>query len=349
MTSGLVCGTGPLPGLAQTVPRAELRAALFAMQWALLNRVCLALWSDSAYVVDGVHQLCAGDEIPEHWDNQDMWETVYEVVFQLGCDRFKCRHVPSHLDVALCEDDFEAWVARGNNWADTQADLTNRSRPQPMVSIHSAALGHFQERSQEIRDLRRVYLSIAEITGTRRHVDSVPVEEDTPVIWQDRDCTLSDALHPTWRFELAARGSAFPIACLESISEVLFELDEGSPMCTAVSWVELAFVFKSQGYSFWHRARSTWEIVGDSFHEPRPTLSGCLDFLRKSCTDVLKGLGREDLFVSGMDLTGFGVSIPCDGLLLGIAFDVLREARTDLKLQAASRPFRKAADFSRAF
>ena len=239
-------------------------------------------------------------------------------------------------------------MAKGNNWADTQADLTNRSRPQQIVSLHCAALGHFQERSQEIRDLR-IYLRIAEEAGTNRQADPIPAEVEAPVVWRDRDCTFSDALRPTWRMELGARGSAFPLSCLENIFEVLFELDEGSPMCTEVSWVELAFVFKSQGYSFWHRARSSWEIVGDSFHGPRPTLSGCLDFLRKSCTDVIKGLGREDLFVSGIDLSSLGVTGPCDGLLLGIAFDLLQGARTDLKLQAASRPFRKAADFSRAF
>ena len=120
-------------------------------------------------------------------------------------------------------------------------------------------------------------------------------------------------------------------------------------MCTAVSWVELAFIFKSQGRSFWHRARSSWEPVGDNFHGPRPTLSGCLDFLRKSCTDVIKGLGREDLFTSGIDISHLGVTGPCDGLHLGIAFDVLQGARTDLRLLAASRPFRRAADFSPAF
>ena len=120
-------------------------------------------------------------------------------------------------------------------------------------------------------------------------------------------------------------------------------------MCTAVSWVELAFIFKSQGHSFWHRARSSWEPAGDSLHGPRPTLSGCLDFLRLSCADVIKGLDREDWFASGIDLTHFGVTGPCEGLYLGIASEILQEARTDLRLLAASRPFRRAADFSRAF
>ena len=111
---------------------------------ALLNRVCLALWSDSSYVVGGVNMLLSGGAIPENWDNLDLWETVHEVALQLGHGRFNCQHVPSHLDFALCEDDFEAWVAKGNNWADTQADLTNRSRSQQFVSLHNAALGHFR-------------------------------------------------------------------------------------------------------------------------------------------------------------------------------------------------------------
>ena len=349
MTSGQVCGTGPLSGLAQTVPRAELQAALFGMQWALLNRVCLALWSDSSYVVDGVNMLLSGGATPDHWDNLDLWEMVHEVALQLGHGRLLCRHVPSHLDAALCEDDFEAWVAKGNNWADAQADLTNRSRPQQFVRLHSAAMGLFQRRAKEIRDIRGVYLRIAEETGTSRYSEPMPYDDEVPVFWQERDCTLADALHPAWRPALRARSSTFPRLCLECIAEILFELDEGSPMCTAVSWVELAFIFKSQGHSFWHRARSSWEPVGDSLHGPRPTLSGCLDFLRRSCTDVIKGLDREDLFASGIDLTHFGVSGPCEGLYLGVALEILQEARANLRLLAASRPFRRAADFSRAF
>ena len=349
MTTGRVCGTGPLTGLAQTVPRAELRAALYALQWAALNQVCLALWSDSLYVVEGVNTLLSGGDVLDCWDNHDLWVTMLEATLQLGQSQLKCRHVPSHLDVNLCENVFEEWVAKGNNWADRQADMTNRSRPQELVSLHGRALAHFQTRAKEIRDLRDVYLRIADITGASRPVASIPDEDDAPVIWLEREGTISDGLRPAWRHVMEARNSPFPLACLDNVAETIFELDEGRPMCTAVSWVELAFIFKGQGFQFWHRARCSWVPVQDSYHGPRPTLSGCIDFVRKSCTEVIKGLGREDLFLSGIDVSSLGVVGPCEGLYLGVAFDVLQKARTDLRSLAASRPFRRAADFSRAF
>ena len=349
MTTGNVCGTGPLSGLAQTVPRAELRAALFALQWAIPNRVRLALWSDSSYVVEGVNIILSGGEVPDDWDNLDLWDSVQEAALQFGPERLKCQHVPSHLDECLCADDFEVWVAKGNNWADRQADITNRSRPQQLVSLHQAALNYFQIRAQEIRDIRKVYLRIADVTGSARQVEHIPDDNDIPIIWRERDSTISDKLCPAWRGMLVTGSSSFPSACLETVAEAIFELDEGSPLCTAVSWIELALIFKNQGFSFWQRARSSWEPVKDTFHGPRPTLSGCLDFIRKSCTVVIKRLGREDLFATAIDVSSFGVVGPSCGIYLGVAGEILLNARTDLRLMAASRPFRQAADYSRAF
>ena len=59
MTSGQVCGTGPLPGLAQTVPRAELRAAFRDAVGSSLQ----GLFG----VVERQHICGGGGEPAHHW------------------------------------------------------------------------------------------------------------------------------------------------------------------------------------------------------------------------------------------------------------------------------------------
>ena len=56
-TAGHVLEASPLTGILQTVPRAELEAALFAVRWGAANKRCTQIWSDSKYVCDGFQLL----------------------------------------------------------------------------------------------------------------------------------------------------------------------------------------------------------------------------------------------------------------------------------------------------
>ena len=75
-TVGQVLEASPLSGGYQTVPRAELEAALYAVRWGLSNRLCTSLWTDSMYVSDGVQAILRGDEPDADSENWDLWESM---------------------------------------------------------------------------------------------------------------------------------------------------------------------------------------------------------------------------------------------------------------------------------
>ena len=137
-TKGQALEAQPLAGMLQTVPRAELEAALFAARWGEVNKQCTHIWTDSKYVCDGFQSLLSGLELSERAENADLWEQVEMVLqgFPTGC--IGISHVPSHLDPELCESEFELWVARWNNFADQQADWAESEPESGLCHSHGS-------------------------------------------------------------------------------------------------------------------------------------------------------------------------------------------------------------------
>ena len=101
-TNSIVAG-GPLPGLAQTVPGAELTAVLVAIAWSVQRAVPVTVWSDALNVVRGVQQLIDGLFRWDDHENLDLWLQVQDRLQALDTTQFQIRHVPSHLDESRFE------------------------------------------------------------------------------------------------------------------------------------------------------------------------------------------------------------------------------------------------------
>ena len=114
-TVGQILEASPLKGGYQTVPRAELEAALFAVRWGLYNRLCVSLWTDSTYVSEGMQAILRGDEPDMDGENWDLWESMCMAIQGFPAGTLGVRHVPSHLDEQCCESAFEDWVAKWNH------------------------------------------------------------------------------------------------------------------------------------------------------------------------------------------------------------------------------------------
>ena len=137
--SGLVSDAGPLSGITQTAPRAELVAMLCALKWTLQTGQDVVAWCDAAHVVDGVQALLTGGTVEANRHNADLWCEILSGLQQLPADGFSGRHVPSHLDISRCDGPYEEWLAKFNSQADTAAVVANQNRDQAFRELHQRA------------------------------------------------------------------------------------------------------------------------------------------------------------------------------------------------------------------
>ena len=314
-TVGQVLEASPLAGGYQTVPRAELEAALFAVRWGACNRLCISLWTDSTYVSEGMQALLRGDEPDVDGDNWDLWEGMCVAILEFPSGTLGVKHVPSHLDERCCEDAFEDWVAKWNGHVDHQADIANRERSQSFVELHGKAMEYHDVNARRIRELREVYLRIARCTEGQKTSRAVEDDEDKPIEWLPRMFDLSDRLPLDWQQRIAERNTEFPVACFKAVTHAILELDTEGGVCTDISWVELVFCLKMQQFQFWHRPAGVWEPVGGTFHSPKPTLAGLIFFTRRVVSVMFGALGLSDALVHGIDLSSRGVTFPQGGFV----------------------------------
>ena len=346
-TVGQVLEASPLKGGYQTVPRAELEAALFAVRWGLCNRLCVSLWTDSTYVSEGMQAILRGHEPDIDSENWDLWEGMCMAIQGFPEGTLGVRHVPSHLDEQCCESAFEDWVAKWNGHVDLQADVANRGRSQSFVDLHGKAREYHELNARRVRELRSVFLRIAQHTEGRKASRAPEVVEDKPIAWQARMLDLSDRLTLDWQQKLMRGQGEFSLDCCSSVLHAILGLDTEGELCTHVSWIEIVFCLKVQKFQFWHRPAGDWTPVGDSLHSPKPTLAGHVFFLRRVISVMFRILGLSDFLVDGIDLSFCGVIPPQGGILLGIEPDILNQAHGALTNFTAGRFIRKAADLSR--
>ena len=343
-TTNTVVAAHELAGWPQTVPRAELAAALFAVQWGATNRTRTRLWTDSSYVADGANRLLQGGELGWDEENGDLWEAMLVALQRFPEGALRVTHIPSHLDPMLCEDDFELWVARFNEYADVQAGLTNQGRCQSFVNQHLAASQLHADWAHCIRQLRTFYLRIAECTAqdSEHRPEAVDPAEDDVQIWQFQAIDLHDSLPLCWKARLLECPGGFPVVCLTQVMDALLSLDIGGGVSTDVSWIELVFGLFKRGFQFWFSPYGDWVPVQDSPHRPGPNISVLIHFIRSSCNALFRHLGLSDHLVSRVDVSRLGFVFPMGGLRFSPCPGFLDDAHAGLR-ETFCKPIRCAA------
>ena len=82
--SSSVLGLGPLSGIQQTVPRAELQALVHAVRWVVQARVHATIWCDAKHVVDGFNELQTDQFLDGQKDNHDLCGQLWELTRPCG-------------------------------------------------------------------------------------------------------------------------------------------------------------------------------------------------------------------------------------------------------------------------
>eukprot|EP00435_Cladocopium_sp_Y103_P018213 s3515_g4.t1 len=141
-TLGTAVASGPLPGIAQTIDRAELMSVLVGLRWASGTELGLCLWSDSLSTVNTLDYLLQYDLIPDGAANLDLWLEVLSLLQDRAGLATDVRWVPSHLAPDATEDAFEDWVVKWNDSVDRLAVAEQpdqqQAQPDDVVSVHSS-------------------------------------------------------------------------------------------------------------------------------------------------------------------------------------------------------------------
>ena len=350
-SSGHIIACGPLPGILQSTPRAELFGVLSALRWALVFRVCLVLWVDALWVVQGLQLLVSGrDWSPD--ENGDIWTIIAALLQQFEVGRVRVMHVPSHLDQSLTASPFEDWLAHWNGLVDMLAGLVNRNRSVQLAAAHSAAFRWHQRHQDALRALRGILFGIAEMSPSQ-----APLEEEdgddteaVPPRAIERTRDLLDEAPLNWRQRLLDGTLKYPASFGIAVMSFLFSQDRMNTEVFQVSWLELVFVLSGvDGFEFpVASSNGSWNMPAElPFAPQQPTVAVRVRLLRDTVRSSCKLLGIEPPFAQGLNLVPLGVSFPCSGLAFGIDFELLGHARESLRLFAANRAVTSTAALAR--
>ena len=105
----------PLSGLTQTVYRAELRAVVAAVSFAIqASRFC-RIWSDCQAVISGFSKFVVRrfPVNPNH-AHADLWRELQLLVWDFGVSRVQIIKVPSHQGLDSEQPAFDRWYIVGN-------------------------------------------------------------------------------------------------------------------------------------------------------------------------------------------------------------------------------------------
>ncbi|CAE7778643.1 unnamed protein product [Symbiodinium sp. CCMP2592] len=165
-SSGQLIGSGPVPGLAQTIPRAEMWAAICSLKWGLFCLVSVIIWSDSAYVVRGIRAILANAFVLPR-ENSDLWALIFDLTAQYDPGTLQAQHVPSHIDVQACDSPLDEWLAFWNDKADRLGAHANGNRGLKLAGARQAAVSFYFEQTAILEALFLVYSRIADSTSAR--------------------------------------------------------------------------------------------------------------------------------------------------------------------------------------
>ena len=327
--------SGPVCGADQSVPRAELTAAVCALTWAAREPVCVGLWSDAMYVVEGLRHLQQGHPIRSTVQHRDLWDEAESLVQQLA-DRLTVNHVKAHEDLAEAPGPYEAWCFEWNAAADTAAGLANANRPQAFHQLHAALLHDRACQKSRLQALQGIHFRIASMTNQDRLVvrESGDMEFEEAVLQPptaEHVDGFSDNFAPNWRQAVRPLKGGLTREVIVGIMDFVVARDERETDRVVFSWIEVAF----------------WVArFGGQLHAP--TIASWVHFMKQAVTTTLVCQGAESWLRSKLDRTEIGVSFPVDGVLVGVSSAEVDVVRKDILDLTSVRSFRKVADLARA-
>ena len=167
---------GPLPGLVQSVFRAELFAVVVLLRCGRGSSAPFRIWSDCLAVVNRVRHLQQASQPPRAMAaNGDLWMEIWEIINDLGTS-FLINHIPAHEDIDSHADLAHSWLLEQNASVDAMAGAANFARTDTFWESWHA----LKEQMRQLRtDFETVVAFHTQVAARSIKVD-VPALPSTP-------------------------------------------------------------------------------------------------------------------------------------------------------------------------
>ena len=357
-TANNVVAAGHVPGLGQTIGRAELTAIIHAMRWGLSYHVSICVWSDAASVVQRLRRFLKGDTscLLTSLDNHDLWDDAAALVAQFEPSQLRLEWVPSHLDEAKCDDLGMEWASRWNGIVDEVAGQHIRALPTSLQGILDALSKHQSLWQSKLQALKKFYLLVA----AERYEDTTASGPSStahePVTIDDTDwgavvghLALSDHFPAELPQCFVQKYPLVHLRLAQTLIAHLPRLEDANSDYAPISFIELSlfliqfddFVLPGQGLQ-----ADSWSWRHPASMFVRPTLAYIVQIVRRTLLALCDHFGARDFIVRGINRSGSRILTRCDGVVLKPSL-VQLHAMSKMVEEFNSRGIRRACDLAR--
>lgn len=171
--------SGPLPGLLQSAVRAEVFAALRAIEFAVASHAMVTVWTDSDAVVKRLSRILAGSQVNIGSSHSDLWTRIACIV-QSHPGQIAVAKVAAHRPVHSAISPAEEWSFRHNATADREAVAANLRRQEVFWQLfhrHTQALAYVESINHVVHS---VLLQVSQEVVREQTAAETPNELDRP-------------------------------------------------------------------------------------------------------------------------------------------------------------------------
>ena len=332
-----VVASGVLPGIHQTILRAETTAVLSAIRWAYRRVGTLHLWVDNQTVVTHLRTLLSHPGAAADFEHADLWCQI-EALLRDSAATVLVHKVASHLtefdSASPCEDFAIYW----NRVADQQAGLANMVRPLWFQQVWRRFQDHRNLWGTRISLLHDFHLEVA----ARDHAASPGSDSEDgdgdfePLYSFDRteNHAAFSALVSSARGALlfhASHNFAFRQVANDLLDWVIFQ-DESAAEARTVSLLELFVGFRL------HRSQGPLLLCGSVSNQYQVTTFASDFIFFKKIVRFLCEQANFGLAPRSVNLVHFNVIPPQDGVKLGWIHDTEASVFSALTEFVGQRP-----------
>ena len=156
---------GSLGGSGQGSDKAELRAIIAAVDYALDQSQTTYIWTDCSYVAEGTMRLLQDPEdVPDGKHHED-WLELQGLLCQ--CDKaIFLQHIPGHAHWDHADQDLDQWLARWNDRADREANMAMKLHAEELLHLHRLLLQHQDNEMGDLQQLQKLHIAVMHFQKT---------------------------------------------------------------------------------------------------------------------------------------------------------------------------------------
>lgn len=342
----IVVSSGVVPGITQTILRAELLAVISTLQWGSKSPGELHIWCDNETVVTHMRALQQQVDGPDSFSHPDLWWEV-DSLLRGSLAEVYIHKVASHLSEEDQDSPLSNWCSKWNGIVDSQAARANTVRPPWFCKIWESFQLYRRQWQEYGKLVQSFHLDVAKQDCT--DVEAAAVEEvdfSTELVfeWFDNDLSFSNQIESAsaeFVFSAPHFGSLYP-TLYSDFTAWIVAIDQEAARTRLVSFLELFVAFRL----LFCEGKTVRQLAGLDGIFSEATFAADFSFFKKMIVSLLRdtfGHGGE----GHIDLSFLGIHMPLVAVYCGWPADVEVQSMTALKAFINNRPAKSAQAFAK--